>query len=316
MDTLDDGPPPLMAAPGVSPLIPSTLTITDAPQPTWLAQAPPPDLLLLPMTSSDIERLLADTDALVSSPSAGTSNSAFVHGGSGDAMVAPPPPMLPMVVVAPPPPPPARPIRTCFFKSTPDKDTYEVVYSAAHLEVLKFEGDVYCYSLVPLEIPYKPCGVFLQQHFDRAFVQFSLTQRRGNIRPRRIEVWLNPELEQKFYAFQDVLKRKGDSLQELFVFHGSTPACLRSIMFEGFLIGGHDVHKQHGSVYGQGIYTSLCVDDAIQYSKGGRAVMMCLSLPGLHSRLEEVTSDSWSPRNQWRVFRKPEQLLPMCIVTY
>ena len=242
----------------------------------------------------------------------------FVFSATAAVTALPPPPHQP-------PPMPTvtarqsrlgRPGQRGFFETEPAKDAYEQEYKSEHLEVLKFEGDVYCYTLLPLEIPYKPCGVFLQQHFDRAFTQFSLTQRRGSIRPRRIEVWLNPALEQRFYAFQDLLKRKGDSLQELFVFHGSSPDRLRSIMFEGFLIGGHDVHKQHGSVYGQGIYTSLCVDDAIQYSKGGRAVMMCLALPGLHSEFEELTSDSWSPRNQWRVFRKPEQLLPMCIVTY
>jgi len=263
----------------------------------------------------------------------------FTSSNSGTQMLSPPF-LLPL-----PPPPPPLPSSSTVLQATcstgssvlmapqgaahlsarpgfgglrgpPGPDSYELTYPTVHLEVQKFEGDAYCYCLIPSEVAFRPCGVFLQQHFDRAYAQFSLAQRRGRIRPRRVEVWLNPTLEKRFYEFQDRLKRKGDSLQELFVFHGSSPDRLRSIMFEGFLIGGHDVPHKHGAAYGKGVYTSLCPDDAVLYSKGGRAVMMCLALPGLHSEVEELTSDSWSPRNLWRVFRSPEQLLPMCIVTF
>jgi hypothetical protein len=87
-------------------------------------------------------------------------------------------------------------------------------------------------------------------------------------------------------------------------------------MFEGFLVGGHKIVQQNGAAHGKGIYTSRCVDDAIRYSQRGRAVVMCLALPGISSATEEMTSHSWKPRPDWHVFREADQLLPMCIVTY
>eukprot|EP00730_Choanoeca_flexa_P003357 TRINITY_DN11380_c0_g1_i3.p1 TRINITY_DN11380_c0_g1~~TRINITY_DN11380_c0_g1_i3.p1 ORF type:complete len:424 (+),score=64.80 TRINITY_DN11380_c0_g1_i3:243-1514(+) len=201
--------------------------------------------------------------------------------------------------------------------SEPDEHTYETKYPAEHNQTIRFEDEVYCYPCILAKVPFDPPSTYIHQYFKRAFTQFMLTQRRQRrVRPRRIDVWVNPTLEHRFRNFQRKLEADGKDAREMFTFHGSEPERLRAIAFEGFLVGGKVVQQAHGDVHGQGIYTSMGVDDTIQYSKRGRAVMVCLGLPGTQKTKDEPDADSWKPRPQWRVFRSPDQLLPLAIITY
>eukprot|EP00730_Choanoeca_flexa_P011251 TRINITY_DN24174_c0_g1_i1.p1 TRINITY_DN24174_c0_g1~~TRINITY_DN24174_c0_g1_i1.p1 ORF type:complete len:437 (+),score=82.28 TRINITY_DN24174_c0_g1_i1:220-1530(+) len=202
----------------------------------------------------------------------------------------------------------------------PDEGTYESTYAGTHAQCCRFFEDNFIYTFEARLLPYRPTTEYLQQLVDRAHTRFSITQHEDSypIRPRRIDICLNLHREEQFRAYQQSLQEAGKNASEEYVFHGSSPDRLRSIMFEGFLVGGSDVTKAHGSVYGQGIYTSRCVNDAMAYSKHARAVLLCLALPGqmFLGKKPMREDDSWVPKPHWRVFRCAEQLLPLAVITY
>eukprot|EP00730_Choanoeca_flexa_P005225 TRINITY_DN11908_c0_g2_i1.p1 TRINITY_DN11908_c0_g2~~TRINITY_DN11908_c0_g2_i1.p1 ORF type:complete len:252 (+),score=27.07 TRINITY_DN11908_c0_g2_i1:2012-2767(+) len=194
-------------------------------------------------------------------------------------------------------------------------------YPGTHMTAMRYEQEIYCYPLSVAEIPFKPPATFLHQHFDRSYTQFCISQRNHSRRkPKRIDIFINPLLENPFKDLQQSLRRAGKETRELFVFVGGTPRQLRLAVFNG-LPSGKD-----------GIMATLCVDDAIEKSGDGRAVMMCLALPnehahssstsvqpdssaGLRSSLYNSAADS--KNKPWhRVFRRPEQLLPVSIIMY
>eukprot|EP00730_Choanoeca_flexa_P005226 TRINITY_DN11908_c0_g2_i1.p2 TRINITY_DN11908_c0_g2~~TRINITY_DN11908_c0_g2_i1.p2 ORF type:complete len:235 (+),score=35.14 TRINITY_DN11908_c0_g2_i1:236-940(+) len=180
-------------------------------------------------------------------------------------------------------------------------------YPGTHLTAMRYEQEIYCYPFSVAEIPFKPPATFLHQHFDRSYTQFCISQRNHSRRkPQRIDIFINPLLDEPFKNFQQKLREAGKDTREFFVFVGGTPQQLRLAVFNGL------------SASQDGILTSMCVDDAIEKSGDGRAVMMCLALPGKQGQQTLADVDCWSTEGkpQYRVFKQSEQLLPMSIIMY
>eukprot|EP00730_Choanoeca_flexa_P005227 TRINITY_DN11908_c0_g4_i1.p1 TRINITY_DN11908_c0_g4~~TRINITY_DN11908_c0_g4_i1.p1 ORF type:complete len:223 (+),score=35.86 TRINITY_DN11908_c0_g4_i1:62-730(+) len=189
----------------------------------------------------------------------------------------------------------------------PAPTVYARRYPGTHLTAMRYEQEIYCYPFSVADIPFKPPAVFLHQHFDRSYTQFCIGQRNHSRRkPQRIDIFINPLLEEPFKDFQQKLRQAGKETRELFVFVGGTPQQLRLAVFNG-LPASQD-----------GIVTSMCVDDAIEKSGDGRAVMMCLALPGKQGHQRDADTDCWSMEGkpQYLAFKLPEQLLPISIITY
>lgn len=202
------------------------------------------------------------------------------------------------------------------FSADPNEDTYERVCATEHLSVMGAPDGMAIYSLHVDLTFVMPANPFLQSHFDRAYTQFALAQRRGGIQARCIDVSINPVLERRFEDRQREMEDRGASLQEIFVFSGGTLDKLRATLTEGHGMATPESRPAFSSAYGHGVYTSIFADDAIQASGATRAIVLSLAMTGAHTQYEADTSDSWSPRHGWRVFRNADQLLPMAIITY
>lgn len=152
----------------------------------------------------------------------------------------------------------------------------------------------------------------------------------------------NSLVKVRYQAMKDKLFNLGYK-KEVYVFHGTGRELnFHGIVENGFQVGGtNDIEVANGSAYGAGIYTALGPDAPISYSHGTAKVILALGLEGktdefnrsnvqnenitnLYERIEgegreeEVLTNTIIPylHPSWRVFQKPQQLLPVAIIAF
>jgi hypothetical protein len=88
-------------------------------------------------------------------------------------------------------------------------------------------------------------------------------------------------------------------------------------MCNGFLVGGAGVQVANGTAYGQGVYSATGPNTPMGYAKSSNEVILAMAVKGKHtSGSQTAGSDSWSPKQDWMIFAKGEQLHPTYVVHY
>lgn len=126
-----------------------------------------------------------------------------------------------------------------------------------------------------------------------------------------VDMYINTKLQHAY----NMEKQRLQNSEEQFVFHGTHPDSILPIMREGFKIGGQDIAIAHGVAYGQGIYTATGPDAPVGFAKC-RSVILAKGLKGHHGESRRAGVDSWTPRADWLVFAKSDQVLPTYVVHY
>jgi hypothetical protein len=154
-------------------------------------------------------------------------------------------------------------------------------------------------------------------HFNFASKQFEKFIKGKTV--TKVEYWENQLLRNKWNKKLKELKNKGYS-DRIWVFHGTSPTSLPKIMKGGFKIGGQNGHPvSNGTVHGQGVYTGVGVSGPITFKNGANQLILCEALIGKKDKNDSKGAnggDSWTPRDDWVVFKTSEQLLPTYVVHY
>jgi len=128
-----------------------------------------------------------------------------------------------------------------------------------------------------------------------------------------IDVYDLPLLRRKFEATKRAFHSSGKPAKPIWVFHGTSPSTVRKIVTEGFKVGGVDTAVVNGSAYGRGVYCATGPHDPLSYGKQ-KTVILAKALVGVQGASERSGYDSWTPRNDWVIFKRGEQLLPVYVV--
>jgi len=119
---------------------------------------------------------------------------------------------------------------------------------------------------------------------------------------------------QAYYSKKRELGASGKGYDiEQYVFHGTgTETALRSIVTNGFIIGGTvaGVPILNGAAHGQGVYTAIGPTTPMGYGVGTGKVVLARTMPGV------LNIHSVRPNGDWIVFRDPALLLPLAIITF
>jgi hypothetical protein len=129
----------------------------------------------------------------------------------------------------------------------------------------------------------------------------------------------NSELQSKFHAKQLEFKRAKKSDKAIWVFHGTSDhRNIGPIMKTGFLVGGQNGHPiSNGEAYGQGVYSATGPATPMGYGRDASAVILAQALPGRHvDGNQSRFADSWTPRQDWYIFARSEQVLPCYVVRW
>ena len=86
---------------------------------------------------------------------------------------------------------------------------------------------------------------------------------------KQIEYIVNPKL---LFAYEETKKHLevalGKPVKERYGYHGTNANAMEKIFEEGFKIGGKDVKKQNGALYGNGVYLATNPGTAKNYCRG------------------------------------------------
>jgi hypothetical protein len=139
----------------------------------------------------------------------------------------------------------------------------------------------------------------------------------------------NKNAARRFKKCKARLKEEGKSTKQIWVFHGTTQLASAEAIVQGsFKVGGDGdaTGLLDTPVWGVGVYSDT--NPAIP-SIFGKYVLLCKALPGKHATVLNSARnkvdpcpgfDSWEPPAledpTWRIFRTPEQLLPMYIIHF
>ena len=155
---------------------------------------------------------------------------------------------------------------------------------------------------------------FLGGHFDRACTQFHDMIGPGNhatVSSVEYYGFERSELQMAFDAQKVQFEQAHKSVDEIWVFHGTaTEAAITSIMANGFKVGGQDVGVANGTAHGQGVYSACGPNTPMGYGQGTNSVILAKALPG------DCQTDCRSPRGDWRIFTKKEQVLPCYVIRF
>lgn len=165
--------------------------------------------------------------------------------------------------------------------------------------------------------------------FSLACGHFARLTRKPASSVTRVDVYVNPPLEERFRQMKDHLRQRKRSSGATWVFHGSAEESIRKIMVEGFRVGGKHGHPvANASKYGRGVYTAVGARTALAYSEHGgcKQVILAKGLEGASgdclddvSKEDGLAVDSWRPEGKeddWIVFADGLLLLPRYVVHY
>lgn len=130
----------------------------------------------------------------------------------------------------------------------------------------------------------------------------------------------------RYYESPDVVekfKKQQKDSSPIWVFHGTNPANIPSIMAGGFSVGGKDGPVANGTVPGNGAYSAVGPKTPISYSPGRSIVLAKALLKGKHVRGSgDNSADSWAPHpagsghEDWVVFKEAAQVLQVYVLKY
>jgi hypothetical protein len=152
-----------------------------------------------------------------------------------------------------------------------------------------------------------------QDEFNFALGQVARLHSAGTqLRVQQVDVYNAPLLCAVFASKKEAMPDAGG--RELWVFHGTTKSNISSIMLGGFKVGGQDdgCAVVNGTAFGHGIYTATGPATPMQYAKGDSCVILAKALEG--QRGAQEAADSWSPKDDWLIFKSGEQLWPQYVV--
>lgn len=161
----------------------------------------------------------------------------------------------------------------------------------------------------------------LAQHFELALGKFALHGGCGD-KVVQVDVYDSPARAQHFLGLQRRFEAEGrmhkvanrDKMH--WAFHGTAPDAAADIMIGGFKVGGSEIAIRNGDVHGRGVYTARTAKTAVQYAGSRGVVILANALPGfqgkkMSDRGASGEVDSWTPNQDWVVFRTGSQLLPV-----
>lgn len=151
-------------------------------------------------------------------------------------------------------------------------------------------------------------------HFRLAESQFlRLLGAHAQYHVTKVVYILNPPLLKRYHDFKESLKLKGETVEERLTFHGTSAEAIKSIVKEGFRIGGVDTPSVAGAAYGIGMYTSEEPSFAMKYIRDGQQMMLFTrACPSKDSVIVPGTAGAI----QQLICKHREQVLPTYIVHY
>jgi hypothetical protein len=100
--------------------------------------------------------------------------------------------------------------------------------------------------------------------------------------------------------------KKATGAKEVYVFHGTRDVNVKSIITEGFKVGGAGVPIANGAAYGNGVYTATGPSTPMGYTHGANKIFLARGLV-LNSDISV---------NDWIIFKSGKQLLPCYVVHF
>ncbi|CAE7385400.1 unnamed protein product, partial [Symbiodinium microadriaticum] len=134
-----------------------------------------------------------------------------------------------------------------------------------------------------------------------------------------VEYTEDSPVRRDYEACREEFLQKGLSVVEVLVFHGTPRGhTVRNIVTDGFKVGGVDagIPVTHGAVYGPGVYTAIGPATAQHYARGVNAVVLAKGLRGKVGSIGDVAADSVTANQDWIVFRRGCQLMPLYVVYF
>mgnify|MGYP006077147475 FL=1 len=130
---------------------------------------------------------------------------------------------------------------------------------------------------------------------------------------KQVDVYESPKVQKAFTDKERELKARGSDSSQIWVFHGTAKENIEKICAGGFIVArGSQI--VHGAAYGHGVYTAKGPATPMGYAGDANAVILCLALPG--QKGVQGQDDSWSPQEDWMIFKTAEQLWPKYVVWF
>ncbi|KAG5188092.1 hypothetical protein JKP88DRAFT_134603, partial [Tribonema minus] len=142
----------------------------------------------------------------------------------------------------------------------------------------------------------------------------------SGMRVAQIDVYETSEkVAEQYRQARSQLAQASKDIEELWVLHGTSSSVVPNIMCGGFKVGGREgIPIRHGSQHGEGVYTSTQLSIALSHTsnESPAMVIMARALKGAHIRSSAASAayDSWSPSNNWYIFKSGAQLLPVYVI--
>jgi hypothetical protein len=145
--------------------------------------------------------------------------------------------------------------------------------------------------------------------YNMAFAQY-VTLLPSGAHPQRIERVENDLVERR-YATRRALFQQQGCADEVWVFHGTDPQNAPSVKMKGLVVGGEDgIPISHGAACGRGVYSATGPSTPLQYGQQ-KLIILCRALKGKCGQNQQGDHDSWTPRGDWIIFRKSDQVCPV-----
>jgi hypothetical protein len=132
---------------------------------------------------------------------------------------------------------------------------------------------------------------------------------------KRVDVYESPVVQSAYEKKKSEFSTSRKPVEEMWVFHGTSPENIQSICLEGFKVGGQGIAIANGAAFGNGVYTAKGPRTPMGTYGRGKAVILCKALPGKISKIVGE-GDSWAPNEDWLIFKTAKQLLPVYVLHF
>jgi len=150
--------------------------------------------------------------------------------------------------------------------------------------------------------------------FNMAVGQYLRLLRTESRGVKQVDVYDSPKVQKAFSDKKRELKARGSDGSQIWVFHGTAKENIEKICAGGFIVARDPSQIVNGAVYGHGVYTAKGPATPMGYARDVNAVILCLALPGRQG--VQGQDDSWSPQQDWMIFKTAEQLRPKYVVWF
>ena len=151
------------------------------------------------------------------------------------------------------------------------------------------------------------------EEFNMAVGQYMRLLKAQSRHVKQVDVYDSPKVQKAFSDKERELKARGSDGNQIWVFHGTAKENIEKICAGGFIVA-HGSQIVNGAAYGNGVYTAKGPATPMGYARDTNAVILCLALPGRKG--VQGQDDSWSPHEDWMIFKTAEQLWPKYVVWF